>query len=55
MPQPGFFPPMTFEAYQAYMNFWYTQTQAQTQAGQMPYLGPPSTTYAQPSTQQEVI
>ena len=33
MPQPGFFPPMTLEAYQAYMNFWYRQTQAQTQAG----------------------
>ena len=23
MPQLGFFPPMTLEAYQAYMNFWY--------------------------------
>ena len=23
MSQPGFFPPMTLEAYQAYMNFWY--------------------------------
>ena len=33
MPQPGFFPPMTLEAYQTYMNFWYVQTQAQKQAG----------------------
>ena len=54
MPQPGFFPPMTFEAYQAYMNFWYTQTQAQTQIGKMPYPTPPPTTFAQPSTQQGV-
>ena len=23
MPQSGFFPPMTLEAYQAYVNFWY--------------------------------
>ena len=30
MPQPGFFPSMTPETYQAYMNFWYTQTQAHT-------------------------
>ena len=29
MPQPGFFPPMTPEAYQAFMNFWYAQTQTQ--------------------------
>ena len=29
MPQPGFFPPMTSEAYQAYANFWYAQAQAQ--------------------------
>ena len=28
MPQPGFFPPMTREACQTYMNFWYSQTQA---------------------------
>ena len=28
MPQQGFFPPMTLKAYQAYMNFWYAQTQA---------------------------
>ena len=54
MPQPGFFPSMTPEAYHAYMNFWYAQTQAQTQAGQTPYMVPPPplpTTYAQPSTQ----
>ena len=42
---------MTLEVYQAYMNFWYAQTQAQTQTGQMPYSAPPLTTYAQPSTQ----
>ena len=23
VPQSGFFPPMTLEVYQAYMNFWY--------------------------------
>ena len=43
---------MTPEAYQVYMNFWYVQTQAQTQTRQMPYLAPPPTTFAQPSTQQ---
>ena len=44
---------MTPEAYQSYMNFWYAQTQAQAQAqaGQVPYLTPPLTTFAQPSTQ----
>ena len=42
---------MTLEVYQAYMNFWYAQTQAQTQAGQMTNLAPPPTTFAQPSTQ----
>ena len=42
---------MTLEAYQAYMNFWYAQTQAQMPAGQMPYPIPPPTTHAQPSTQ----
>ena len=26
MPQLGFFPPMTLEAFQAYTNFWYAQT-----------------------------
>ena len=52
MPQPGFFPPMTPEAYQASMNFWYAQTQAQMPAGQMPYpVPPPPTTHAQSSTQ----
>ena len=45
---------MTLEAYQAYMNFWYAQTQAQTQVGQMPYSAPLPTTFAQPSTQQGV-
>ena len=45
---------MTPEAYQAYMNFGYAQTQAQMQAGQMPCSAPPPTTYAQPSTQPEV-
>ena len=33
MPQPGFFPPMTPEAYQAYANFWYAQAQAQVGLG----------------------
>ena len=28
MAQPGFFPPMTSEAYQTYVNFWYAQAQA---------------------------
>ena len=45
---------MTFEAYQAYMNFWYTQTQAQSQVKKMLYSAPPPTTFAQPSTQQGV-
>ena len=50
MPQPGFFPPMTPEAYQAYANFWYAQAQAQAQArlGQFPM--PPMTTFLQSST-----
>ena len=42
---------MTLEAYQAYMNFWYAQTQAQMPVGQMPYPVPLPTTHAQPSTQ----
>ena len=42
---------MTLEAFQAYMNFWYAQTQAQMPVGQMPYLVPPPMTHAQPSTQ----
>ena len=33
MPQPELFSPMTPEVYQAYMNFWCAQTQAQVQAG----------------------
>ena len=53
VPQPGFFPPMTPEAYQAYMNFWYAQSQAQVPVGQMPYPvpPPPQAVHAQPSTQ----
>ena len=51
MPQPRFFPPITLKAYQAYMNFWYAQTQAQMPAGQMPYPVPPPTTHAQSSIQ----
>ena len=54
MPQPGFFPPMTPEAYQAYMNFWYAQTQAQAQTGQVSYPVPLRATFAQPLTQSEV-
>ena len=54
MPQPGFFPPMTLEAYQAYMNFWYAQSQAQAQAGQVLYLAPPPTIFAQSLTQSGV-
>ena len=54
MPQPRFFPPMTPEAYQTYMNFLYAQTQAQAQAGQVSYPVPPPATFAQPSTQSEV-
>ena len=30
--QARFFPPMTFEAFQAFTNYWYTQVQAQAQA-----------------------
>ena len=45
---------MTLEAYQAYMNFWYVQTQAQTQAWQTPYQASPPTAFAQPSTQHGV-
>ena len=36
------------------MNFWYAQTQAQTQAGQLSYPAPLPTIFAQPSTQQGV-
>ena len=51
MPQQGFYPPMTPEAYQAYVNFWYAQAQAQapTQIGPAPYPAPP-TTFAQSLT-----
>ena len=45
---------MTPEAYEAYMNFWYAQTQDQTQAGQTQYLVLLVTTFAQPTTQQGV-
>ena len=51
MQQPGFFPPMTSEAFQAYTNFWYAQAQAQAKAGQSRYSMPPTTTFAQPSAQ----
>ena len=52
MPQLGFFSLMTPKAYQASMNFWYAQTQAQMPVGQMSYpVPPPPTTHAQPSTQ----
>ena len=46
VPQPEFFSPMTLEAYQTYINFWYAQTQTQTQMGQAQYLVPPTTTFA---------
>ena len=45
---------MTPKAYQAYLNFWYAQTQAQAQASQVPYPAPPPTTFTQSSTQLEV-
>ena len=43
IPQLGFFSPMTLEAFQAYMNFWYAETQAQAQIGQGQYPMAPST------------
>ena len=49
MPQLIYFQPMTLEAFQAYMNFWYAQTQAQSGQGQ--YLVPPMATVAQPQKQ----
>ena len=52
IPQLGLYPPMTPKAYQAFMNFWYTQAQAQTQMGQTQYLVPPATTFAQPAAPQ---
>ena len=36
------------------MNFWYAQTQAQAQTGQVQYPAPPLITFAQPSTQLEM-
>ena len=48
--QPGFFLPMTPEAYQAYANFWYAQEQAQAQAGLGQFPMPPMTTLPQSST-----
>ena len=36
------------------MNFWYAQTQAQAQAGQVSYPVPPPAIFAQTSTQSEV-
>ena len=44
---------MTFEVYQAYMNFWYAQNPAQVPAGQMPYPipPPPQTAHTQLSAQ----
>ena len=44
MPQSGFFPPMTLEAFQAYTNFWYAQAQVQAQAEQGQYPMPPMAT-----------
>ena len=45
MPQPGFVPPMTFEALQAFINYWYAQAQAQASQGKYPV--PPTITFAQ--------
>ena len=55
MPQSVFFSPMSPEAYQTYVNFWYTQAQAQapTQTGQAPYPTSPAT-FAQPLAQSGV-
>ena len=38
---------MTPEAYQAFVNFWYAQAQAQTQMDQTQYPVPPQMTFAQ--------
>ena len=51
MPQAGFFPLMTHEAFQAYTNYWYAQAQAQAQANQGQFLVPRMTTFVQPPTQ----
>ena len=45
---------MTLEAYQAYMNFWYAQAQAQTKTGQVQYSLSPTAAFAQPTVQQGV-
>ena len=55
MLQPRFFPPMTLEAYQVYMNFWYAKAQTQTQTGQAQYLMPPTITFAHPTTPQQGV
>ena len=47
MPQPGFFPPITPQVFQAYTKLWQAQVQAQSQAKQGQYLVPPTTTFAQ--------
>ena len=49
MPQSDFFLPMTLVAFQAYMNFWYAQTQTRIGKGQYPMSS--TTAFAQPSTQ----
>ena len=55
MPQLEFFSPITPKAYQAYMNFWYAQAQAQTQTDQAQYLVPPTITFAQHTTPQHWV
>ena len=51
IPQPGFFPPMTSEAFQTYTNFWYAQAQTQAQVGQGQYPMPPMATFPQSQAQ----
>ena len=55
MPQPGLYPPMTPKAYQAFMNFWYAQAQAQTQMGQTQYPVPPTMTFTQHAAPQQGV
>ena len=43
IPQTGFFPQITLEAFQAFTNYWYAQAQAQAIHGQ--YLVPPTVTF----------
>ena len=50
MPQTGLFPSMTPKMYQAYVNFWYAQAQAQAQPGLRQFPMPPTTTLSQSST-----